>query len=148
MIGRVSSSPSLCEIFKCGMTDELLYLLFLFTYDSPVQLTKERGDCVYNDADDNTVSACDKTPGSLRAKLSELPGRPIQWFRGNYMQANPSKFQYTLFSEGGKEHESNLLPVGSVLRRESVLDFSGPMSTSHCHSRGIFQKVVIKPVGS
>ncbi len=72
-----------------------------------LQLTKESGDYVYNFADDNAVSACDETLGGLQAKLSELSGILIQWFNDNYMQANPSQFQYILFGEGGKEHEIN-----------------------------------------
>ncbi len=88
------------------------------TNDIILQLTKERSDCVYNYA--NTVSACDKILGGLQAKLSEVSGIFIQWFSENYMQANPSKFQYILFDEGGKEHERNLLLISQEIGLKAV----------------------------
>ena len=36
------------------------------------------------------------------------------------MQANPSKFQYILFGEGGKEHKSNLLPISGGISFKGV----------------------------
>ncbi len=96
------------------------FIYNIFMNDLILQLTKERGDCVYNYADDNTVSACDKTLGGLQTKLSELSGILVQWFSDNYMQANPSKFQYVLFADGGKEHESNLLPISEGISLKAV----------------------------
>ncbi len=93
----------------------------------------------------------DKTLGGLQAKLSELSGILIQWFSDNYMQTNPSKFQYILFGEGGKEHESNVLPKkseGISLKSVNCVRLLSVDVDRSLSFKGPFEKFVIKPVGS
>ncbi len=56
---------------------------------------------IYNYADDNTVSSCDKTIDGLHNKLT-VSGLLLQWFTENYMQANASKLQYIMFRSADK----------------------------------------------
>ena len=48
---------------------------------------------LYNYADDNTVSCCDKNLEGLVYKLVKDSMQLIQWFLDNKMKANPEKFQ-------------------------------------------------------
>ena len=48
---------------------------------------------VYNYADDNTLSFSHKDPKIIKDKLEKAATCAISWFKGNFMQANASKFQ-------------------------------------------------------
>ena len=54
-----------------------------------------------NYADDNTISCYDKSVDVVTARLTQVSDVMIQWFKTNFMQANPNKFQLILF---GADH--------------------------------------------
>ena len=70
-------------------------------------LSQLKNKCdVYNYADDNTVGVCDRNYNGLHVKLRQVGNEMLEWFDINFMQANPSKFQYIVFS---KEQEKRPL---------------------------------------
>jgi hypothetical protein len=49
--------------------------------------------CIYNYADDNTVSNCDNDIDVVTTTLENDSMELINWFSLNFMKANPDKFQ-------------------------------------------------------
>ena len=58
---------------------------------------------VYNYAADNTVDVCNRdvtaVMGYIIIKLRQVGNEMLEWFHINFMQTNPSKFQYIVFSK-------------------------------------------------
>ena len=55
--------------------------------------------CVYNYADDNTLSFSHHNPSIIKNTLEEASQQAIRWFNVNLMRANPSKFQAICLSK-------------------------------------------------
>ena len=88
----------------------------IFINDLLLQLARNSEGNIYNYADNNTVSACDKTIDDLHNKLTKVSGLLLQWFTENYMQANASKFHYIMFGSADK------VPGNSVLHIHEGVD--------------------------
>ena len=54
---------------------------------------------LYDYADDNTAGVCIKTPDKLCRGLEKCVPSMLHWFDINFMQGNPSKFQFMLFGK-------------------------------------------------
>ena len=56
---------------------------------------------VYNYADDNTVAFCHRDPLVVKQTLENVSSISVSWFKNNYMQVNPSKFQSVVHLPNG-----------------------------------------------
>ena len=56
---------------------------------------------IYNYADDNSISCHDKDPYYVKQNLEDALDHAINWFKSNYLQANPGKFQFIYISRSG-----------------------------------------------
>lgn len=65
---------------------------------------------LYNYADDNTISYCDKNYDMMKSTLEADGSTLVEWFAENQMQANPEKFQ--ALAIGKKTNEKR--PVFSI----------------------------------
>ncbi len=68
------------------------FIHHIFTNDLLLQVTRNGDGNIYNYADDNRVSAWDKTVDGLNNKLRTVSCLLLQWFTENYIQASASKF--------------------------------------------------------
>ena len=53
---------------------------------------------VYNYADDNSVGTEGKNQNEIVSKLANVSRIMLKWFDDNYLQANPEKFKFIIFS--------------------------------------------------
>ena len=63
---------------------------------------------VYNYADDNTVSLCNKDPLIVKQTLEVMSNMSICWLRNNFMHVNPSKFQCMVLSRNNCDTDFNV----------------------------------------
>ena len=70
--------------------------------------------CLYNYADDDTISHSDHDIENLQYKLSNASVQAVNWFRNNGMQANAPKFQVAFFSRT-KDVDSITVTVNDVI---------------------------------
>ncbi len=61
------------------------FIYNIFTNDLLLQVTRNGDRNIYNYADDNTVSAWDKTVDCLNNKLTAVSCLLLQWFTENYI---------------------------------------------------------------
>ena len=78
---------------------------------------------VYNYADDNTIAFCDTDPLVVKSKLEHVSSVSISWFRNNYMQVNPSKFQCIVLSRQNCDIVFNI--DGAVVKPVNVVKLLG-----------------------
>lgn len=57
------------------------------------------GTDIYNYADDNTISFSGTSVEEVIENLNESGTRVTEWFEGNYMKANPDKYQAIIFGK-------------------------------------------------
>jgi hypothetical protein len=70
---------------------------------------------IMNYADDNTIYAYDHNVDNIIKRLQDDSKVAIKWFENNYMEANPSKFQFILLSPLRKRKSSiSELPILDV----------------------------------
>ncbi len=60
-------------------------------------------------AGDKTVGVCDRNYNGLQVKLRQVGNEMLQWFDINFMQVNPSNFQYIVFSKSEEKHHKSVL---------------------------------------
>ncbi len=63
---------------------------------------------LYNYADDNTAGVCGKTPEEVCSRLEIVVASLLHWFDLNFMQANPSKFQFMMFGKKTDDYSIKL----------------------------------------
>ena len=79
-------------------------------------ILKEKCD-ITNYADDNTISCSGETAGEVIQKLQHAASIMIQWFKSNYLKANPDKFHFIIYNNGLKKYEIGIdsnVKLGSV----------------------------------
>ena len=54
---------------------------------------------------DNTISCSGETAGEVIHKLQHAASIMIQWFKSNYLKANPDKFHFIIYNNGLKKYE-------------------------------------------
>ena len=59
---------------------------------------------IYNYADDNTVSCSGQSTDEVVKKLESVSSVMLQWFKANYLQANPDKFQLIMFNSKSNDY--------------------------------------------
>jgi len=72
----------------------LLFNVFL----NDIFLFLENHCTIYNYADDNTLSFHDRDPTRVKYVLENAAIASLDWFKNNFMEANPSKFQSIVLS--------------------------------------------------
>ena len=75
-------------------------------------------DCacrIYNYADDNCISYSSATIGTIRNFLTNDIIVFIDWFKQNYLKANPENFQSMLISSHGCDHGGLVIPVDNTM---------------------------------
>lgn len=72
----------------------------IFTNDLLILISKMNLSEIFNYADDNTVACHNKDVDDVKNGLQNVCGVMLKWFKENYMQANPDKFQFILFNPG------------------------------------------------
>ena len=88
----------------------------LFTNDLIILIKSLGLADICNYADDNTISCYDKSVDVVTARLTQVSDVTIQWFKTNFMQANPNKFQLILF---GSDHVDKSINInGNTLSAE------------------------------
>ena len=96
---KIGTSRSVWLDMKRGvpqgsMTGPVLFNIFLNDF---VLMLKEK--CyLYNYADDNSLAYTHKDPLIVKVNLENASHLALQWFKSNFMEANPSKFQTMLLS--------------------------------------------------
>ncbi len=73
------------------------FLYNIFTNDLLLPMMHRLNTCnIFNYADDNIISAFSDTISGAEHKLKASGTEMVIWFKGNFMQANPNKFEYIL----------------------------------------------------
>ncbi len=80
-----------------------------------------------NYADDNSLSYIEYTAKAVMEALEQDAQNSIIWFQQNYMQANPTKFQFMFIkSLTSKEEYPQFLEIGDTkIERKSEVDLLG-----------------------
>ena len=95
---------------------------------------------LYNYADDNTLSMWGKTLEDVIRSLTESSVISIEWFEENYMQANPSKFQFFLINRTPEISHNEI-----EIRNEKIpLDVSAKLLGVHIDSQLNFDAHITK----
>ncbi len=63
---------------------------------------------IYNYADDNTIGASGDTIENVQEKLKDASNVMLSWYDINMMQANPTKFQYIMFT---RNNDLDVCPI-------------------------------------
>ena len=96
---KIGSSRSLWLNMERGVPQGSLtgpVLFNIFINDLIVSL---KDKCyLYNYADDNTLACIHKDPKKVKINLEEASQDALRWFKCNFMEANPSKFQAMVLS--------------------------------------------------
>ena len=74
---------------------------------------------IFNYADDNTISCYGSSATEVCDKLIPAIDIVLKWFKLNYMQANPNKFQFIMF---GKDANKIAIDIDEGIRIESETD--------------------------
>ena len=103
---------------------------FVFNLFQNDLVSKLKSNCdVYYYADDNAVGVCDCNYNGLQIKLRQVGKDMLQWFDMNVMQANPSKFQYMVFSKS-EEKRPLRLNAGVILQPQECVNVLGTNTDS------------------
>ena len=70
----------------------------------------------YNYADDNSIGCAGSSENEVINKLNFVSSVMLKWFKSNYLQANPEKFQFIIY---GNICDSNVLSVGDNVSLKS-----------------------------
>ena len=70
--------------------------------------------CLFNYADDNTLSASGKDPGRIKEILTQESKIAIDWFSDNSMEANPGKFQTMLLCKNKSFSDNFVLNFNDI----------------------------------
>jgi hypothetical protein len=71
-------------------------------------------DCIYNYADDNTISVINENIQQVKEILSTKSSHCMRWFSDNMMKANPLKFQFMLLDRAGISDSTHELVIDDV----------------------------------
>ena len=82
---------------------------------------------ICNFADDNTLYSCGKRWTEIKENLVSDTKSILNWFRLNYLKANPGKFQVIIL--GDKSHQKHVLNINSI-KVEASDDVSLPGITN------------------
>jgi len=80
---------------------------------------------IYNYADDNTISVCGKDYQSVKDSIEDITRCILEWFRKNFLQANPDKFQSIIFNRSNSCHEGFFDVSGSRVVHEKQVKLLG-----------------------
>ena len=72
-----------------SLTGPLLFNIFI----NDLLINLKNKCTVYNYADDNSISCCNKDPLILKQSVEQAANLAILWFKENCMKVNPTKFQ-------------------------------------------------------
>ena len=100
---------------------------------------------IYNYADDNITSVCNKSVAVIESTLTQGAEVMNQWFEQNSMQANPTKFQCTLLRPPSKPSTDFELLIGNTnimsVSKMKVLGVSFDCHLSfQCHIDNVIKK--------
>jgi len=98
----------------------LLFNIFL----NDIFLFFDNGCSVYNYADDNTLSYHHTDPTEVKNVLESAVDTSLQWFRTNFMEANPDKFQCMVLSRD-RHTDINFCVNGVTLQNEVCVKLLG-----------------------
>ena len=80
---------------------------------------------ICNFADDNSLSACDKSIEGVIDKLQHDLGHTISWFDLNLLVANPAKFQLMLLGSNLQNSDISLNCNGIVIQATNTVTLLG-----------------------
>ena len=78
---------------------------------------------VYNYADDVTLSCHSECPLIIKSKLENEAVSSIEWFRSNFMKANPAKFQTMTISK--QDHKINIIVNDNIIESSECVKLLG-----------------------
>ena len=119
-----SSFSSFLEI-KLGVPQgSILGPLFFNIFINDLLLFVQKCD-ICNFADDNSLSACDKSIEGVIDKLQHDLGHTISWFDLNLLVANPAKFQLMLLGSNLQNSDISLNCNGIVIQATDTVTLLG-----------------------
>ena len=71
-------------------------------------------DCMFNYADDNTLSIVGDDAQEVKGKLANQSSLCLNWFSVNMLKANPSKFQFMILDRNSSQDQSYEINIGNV----------------------------------
>ena len=70
---------------------------------------------IYNYADDNTVSCSGQsTDKVVKSEKESVSSVMLQWFKANYLQVNPDKFQLIMFNSKSNDYVLSILVINKT----------------------------------
>ena len=94
---------------KCSILGPLLFNIFI--NDLYLWITKTD---LLNFADDNTITAAERTIENLLSTLETESQAAIEWFKLNKMVVNPEKFQAIVVKKNAKMKDSYTLNINDL----------------------------------
>ena len=96
---KMESTRSDWLVLKRGVPQGSILSPLLFNFFANDMFFVISNSCrIYNYADDNSISYHHKNLNVIKVTLEQALDEALNWFKGNYLQANPCKFQAIYFS--------------------------------------------------
>ena len=105
---KINNTHSVFQVLLSGVPHGSLLGPLLFNIFVYLWITKTD---LLNFADDNTISAAEKTIENLISTLEEESQAAIEWFKMNEMIVNPDKFQAIIIKKNSKMKDSYPLNI-------------------------------------
>ncbi len=110
--GQINASKVTTGLLKGAPQGSILgpFIFNVFLKDLLHQMGCLENCDLYNYADDNTAGVCGKTPedSEICSRLEIVVASLLHWFDLNFMQANPSKFQFMMFGKKTDDYSIKL----------------------------------------
>ena len=103
-------------------------------------------DSLLNYADDNTLSAHASNTESLQSALLTETNKIMEWFRVNYMKANPSKFQILTVGADKKKDFKISIDHTDIRESENFVKLVGVYIDNQLTLTNTFMKCASKQV--